>query len=595
MSNKLARELPQKTSIWQRAEQGLSLVLDILISIYMLLIIVVMPFYNEDGYSHIGTDKATFFRKVGSYSWKIVLPVFALLVIVRVVVYVTDSNTELTGSKSTVRKHASQAVKQETSQQSQAKGKHLWDWLHSHATECFAAVYGISLLLSYACTEYKDQALRGANGWYMGLLPQLLLLGSFFFIAFFWKPKKWLAGLFLPVSAVVFVLGVLNRFGVYPIDMKVDNWGFISTIGNINWYCGYLVAVFFGGYYLLWQSRTTVENRSEAGTGAGNGKSAGPGNNTAQGRRAAFGKAALVVYLMIGYASLVTQGSESGLFALAVVCVTTFCLSAKDGNAMRMFWANAVILSLTCTILWVIRILFPGHMTFTDPLGDILIYTPFPAVTLVLSVGILMGISYLLRKNRYSVKTAAILAKIALAGSIACVIAVIGLIAYNTLHPGSIGSLSEIPFFTFNDSWGSSRGVIWTGSLDCFEKQNFLHKLIGVGPDCMSAYLYDSAHADVVAAIKEHYGTLTLTNAHNEWLTILVDTGILGCIGFVGMMVSAMVRFLKQKQSLIAGACGLCLLAYTANNMFSFQQSMNTATIFVVLGIGMAFARKRNP
>ena len=123
--------------------------------------------------------------------------------------------------------------------------------------------------------------------------------------------------------------------------------------------------------------------------------------------------------------------------------------------------------------------------------------------------------------------------------------------------------------------------------------------MIGVGPDCMSAYLYNGGSESLVEAARTQFGELTLTNAHCEWLTILVNTGILGLVGFAGMMVSAIVRFLKagmetlKKESLIAGACGLCLLAYTVNNSFSFQQSMGVATIFVILGMGERFWRDR--
>ena len=33
----------------------------------------------------------------------------------------------------------------------------------------------------------------------------------------------------------------------------------------------------------------------------------------------------------------------------------------------------------------------------------------------------------------------------------------------------------------------------------------------------------------------------------------------------------------------------MALLAYTVNNIFSFQQSMNVSTMFVIFGMGEAF------
>ena len=78
-----------------------------------------------------------------------------------------------------------------------------------------------------------------------------------------------------------------------------------------------------------------------------------------------------------------------------------------------------------------------------------------------------------------------------------------------------------------------------------------------------------------------------LTNAHNEWLTILVDIGVLGLVSYAGMMISVIRNFLHAgKKSMLVGACGICVLAYTVNNMFSFQQVMNISTVFVIMGIG---------
>lgn len=109
----------------------------------------------------------------------------------------------------------------------------------------------------------------------------------------------------------------------------------------------------------------------------------------------------------------------------------------------------------------------------------------------------------------------------------------------------------------------------------------------------MPEFLYSGENAVLLADVKEKFGTARLTNAHNEWLTILVNTGVLGLIGFGGMMVSGMRDFMKKgRENPIVCACGFCLLAYTVNNIFSFQQSMSVGTIFVIFGIGEAFLRK---
>ena len=50
---------------------------DIVISVYMIVILMVLPLYNK-GYARIGTEKETFFLKTMTYGAKTLLPVFLL-------------------------------------------------------------------------------------------------------------------------------------------------------------------------------------------------------------------------------------------------------------------------------------------------------------------------------------------------------------------------------------------------------------------------------------------------------------------------------------------------------------------------------------
>ena len=87
--------------------------------------------------------------------------------------------------------------------------------------------------------------------------------------------------------------------------------------------------------------------------------------------------------------------------------------------------------------------------------------------------------------------------------------------------------------------------------------------------------------------VHDRFGGNRLTNAHNEWLTVLVDIGVLGLVSYAGMMITAIRDFLRAGENkMLVGACGICVLAYTVNNMFSFQQVMNISTVFVIMGIG---------
>jgi len=51
--------------------------------------------------------------------------------------------------------------------------------------------------------------------------------------------------------------------------------------------------------------------------------------------------------------------------------------------------------------------------------------------------------------------------------------------------------------------------------------------------------------------VQDKFNNLHLTNAHNEWLTVLVNTGILGVIGYVGMMAGGIRSFLGERKRML--------------------------------------------
>ena len=558
MSNKLQRNYKKKESVWAVAKDFTAYVLDGIICVFMALIIVVMPFYNKNGYTYIGTDKAQFLRNIGIYGLWFVAPMLTLYFIFAAAVQIQKCVKEKGNRKESIFTGFAGLLRARLQKLS--------------LTDKFALLYCGGVILSYVCSDYKETAFWGTTGWYMGFFVQLTLLAIYFLISRFWSETKWLLWLFLPASAAVFLLGYLNRFGIYPIDMELQHAEFISTIGNMNWYCGYLVSVFFGGYYLLWQSGSTW-NRENA----------------------AWKRWLLMAYVAVGFATLVTQGSMSGIVTLAVMLVVTFCFSVKDSRKMLLFWQETLLLSLMCLVTFCIRTIFGGQLNFQDGIVDLLTDSVFPVIAAAISALFVIGIMRCEKRRSYPVGLFRILARIAAVGSGAGAVILIGMITLNTLFPGSLGALSEYPVFTFTPDWGSNRGATWRAGVICFQEQDFLHKLVGVGPDCMGEFLNQSANAELKNMLAERFGVLNLRNAHNEWLTVLVNNGIIGFVGFVGMMVSAIGRFLRyglKGGQAVIGACGFCLLAYTVNNMFSFQQAVNTATIFVILGIGEACVRK---
>lgn len=511
---------------------------DIVISVYMIVILMVLPLYNK-GYARIGTEKETFFLKTMTYGAKTLLPVFLLWLLFRLVTAVQKKElpkfTEWPAGL----------------------------WKNLSVTDRFAVFYGIAVLVSYLFTNYREEALWGTASWRMGMWTQLGAVIVYFMISRMWQWKSWIPALVLPVSAVVFSLGYVNKFGLLPVDPEYVTPSFISTIGNINWYCGYLVTILFGGVYLLWRMEEMT-----------------------------WKKLLLMAYVTIGFASLATQGSSSGMVTFAVIMFVLFGMSVKDSGRMEVFWQEMTMFSGACLLTFILRKanVFSQELVL-EGMTDLLTFSMVTILMTILSGTILCLIHRARLKRSYPEKLLhRIYCGIAIAVPV-MILLVLLLTLINTVTGGALTPGITDPevtkWLTFNVSWGSARGGTWAAGARCFWEADFQHKIFGVGPDCLYAFLSNEGSVGLQTMVHDRFGGNWLTNAHNEWLTVLVDIGVLGLVSYAGMMITAIRDFLRAGESkMLVGACGICVLAYTVNNMFSFQQVMNISTVFVIMGIG---------
>lgn len=512
---------------------------DIVISVYMIVILMVLPLYNK-GYARIGTEKETFFLKTMTYGAKTLLPVFLLWLLFRLITAVQKKELpKLTEWPAGL-------------------------WKNLSVTDRFAVFYGIAVLVSYLFTNYREEALWGTASWRMGMWTQLGAVIVYFMISRMWQWKSWIPALILPVSAVVFSLGYVNKFGLLPVDPEYVNPSFISTIGNINWYCGYLVTILFGGVYLLWRMEEKMT----------------------------WKKLLLMAYVTIGFASLATQGSSSGIVTFAVVMFVLFGMSVKDSARMECFWQEMTLFSAACLITCVLRRLnIFSRELILEGITDLLTFSIAGIFMTILSGIILYWIHRTRVRRSYPEKMLhRIYCGITIVVSVMIVLVLL-LTLINTLAGGALTPNITDPevtkWLTFNAGWGSARGGTWAAGARCFWETDFLHKIFGVGPDCLYAFLSNEGSVELQTMVNDRFGGNRLTNAHNEWLTVLVDIGVLGLVSYAGMMITAIRDFLRAGENrMLVGACGICVLAYTVNNMFSFQQVMNISTVFVIMGIG---------
>lgn len=560
----------KEMGILETCREFLLMLLRLVMGFYLFAILAVLPFYFQTAtdYSSIGSDKSGFFRKWGVGAARLFVHILLFYLVFAAADWWVKNRKK--------------------------KGK--WTALLNRfieslsLTDKFAILYGIGLILSYYYSYYRSALLMGMNGWYMGFVPQLVFLGSYFAVSRLLPSKsgKIIAGALLAVSFVVFLLGLLNRYGVNPLGMVSSGPSFISTIGNINWYCGYWAVLFPIGATLFVAYR----------------KAPGESDKVFGWKRAGLG-----LFTAVGFATGITQGSESGMAALAVMLLFMGCLAGREKELTKHFVEMLFLFCLVLQVLSLVQSRWPDRNQYLTGGYLLLTQTWLPWVA---GIGIFLYYLLLSSKKRQDAAYRLFRTGWRIAASAAGVVLVffVILVVWNTLRPGSLGSLSANPLFTFDRDWGSARGGTWTAGIRTWASQNFLHKLLGVGPDGMWMHIYNGPDTGLLEAVRAQFGNNRLTNAHGEWITILANLGLLGLAGFAGMMVSAIVRFLQVRKgkaltgnregnisawagSALCMACGMSLFCYTINNIFSFQQTMNVTQMFLVLGLGEAIMRRK--
>lgn len=495
---------------------------------YFLVMALIYPFYAPGGYTLIGDVKYTVFRNISLTTIVVMAVVIVAAVLCR-------------------------------------RDRH---WLVRHyqgmsVTDWFAYGYFVAVMVSYLGSAYKEDALWGVEGWHMGCVTQMIfVLLYFFFSRYFHKSRGWIE-VWLAASAIVFLLGICNRYSVYPIAMEGQTDTFISTLGNINWFCGYWSVAASVGITLYWCSDS--------------------------GRERLFAGIYSVIAMLCG----VTQGSDGAYLVFAVVFVVLFLLSFGDSRKRYRFLELCMMFAVSCQLGRILRYapalnynygLADGGSRITAALLDSNV-TLWGLVVLILCYELL----------KYSRRGAA---AVGMNIVLLCVVIVYLLLHSGMLHGSMLygGEAAESAGeendsgIIFNEDWGNGRGAAWNCGIAAYRNMDVLHKFMGIGSDCFADYVYDIP--ELAQKLADRFTNQRLTNAHNEPLTQLVNVGALGFLCYMGFFLSTFVRCLRRAEGQpVLYICAVGVLAYAAHGLVSFQQVLNTPYIFIIIGIGERFCR----
>ena len=83
-----------------------------------------------------------------------------------------------------------------------------------------------------------------------------------------------------------------------------------------------------------------------------------------------------------------------------------------------------------------------------------------------------------------------------------------------------------------------------------------------------------------------------MSNAHNEFITNLVNIGAVGTVAFYGILVSYACTSVKMlKKDIKIAAVAICMLCYVGYNIVNYAEVVNYPFYMVLVGLGEMWQR----
>ena len=416
-----------------------------------------------------------------------------------------------------------------------------------------------SLLLSSLLSGSFADAWSGADGWMMGFLVQAL---SLFFAFLFSFPvsgdgehaRKFGTYCLYAGAGITIFLGIANRFRFYPFSYMGIDYTYLSTLGNIDWFCGYLsvvVPILMGDLYLERLDRQS-------------------------GRKVYVKELLLVMSFLI----LILSGTESCYLILGVCFVSLATVSVQNQAGLPAFLEQLAAFCLLPVLLHICLITRRPELDRylyenTQEISWRLIHDWYGVALLAAAVSILLWRSRI--RNATSRHAAPVKKQkdVTCVGhlrcfELLCLAGAVLLLLVQVLLPG-----------LYSDRFGSSRGLIWSTCSEIYRGLPLSQKLFGIGPDCLYSYLL--SHPEYRSVFLNRFG-MDIMNAHSIFLNRLLTTGLIGMMLYLVIIVLSLRIWNRKLRSL---PYIMMLLCYLAVGTVLFDQITCLPLMLILMGIGI--------
>jgi len=314
-SNNKSKNSKQKAfdDVKDLAKKNMSLVA----CLWMLAIAVIVPLYLKQGYVGVGDCKFE--------AYKIIMIVGTILFVFSTVVYLL----QLIGVK--------------------PEGK-----ITLSKTDYFVIAFYMLAFLAAIVGGNFSSCIEGYTGWFMGLLSLLSFVVLYFICSRFGDFYKVIFSALLGVSFITYVLGILHRMMIDPLDtywigtdMEISNYyknNFLSTLGQASWYSSFVCTILpLGIGIYLWSKNIYV--------------------------RILTG-----IFTVVGFMTLVSQNSDSAYMALAGFMFVFFWFLIPSAKGVLKILELLLMFASATRLMNLCLLFHPNDVLELDKLSNYMIF-----------------------------------------------------------------------------------------------------------------------------------------------------------------------------------------------------------------------------
>lgn len=403
---------------------------------------------------------------------------------------------------------------------------------------CLVCVF-IAAIVSFCATTYKEESLWGKMGRRFGFYMLLACLIAHLLATYCLKQSQLIILALLCSVSVVNLIAICNNLNIDVLDFNEGaGWTkslFISTIGNVNSLAGMIAVVApiaLVGFCLCRQRVSYI----------------------------IYG-----IFSVLAFMTMVAAESDSVYLAVGIVFVLMIWMFLDDWNAFRRLLMELTAL-VACTRFsgWLCARVTGDNSQFGG-FTAIFGYSNKPLLLIPLFL-LLFAFTFYLEKKEYAERlqkrAKKIYAWLVLAGIVALVVlfVVINRMETRELAEQKFHALGSLLYF--DEMWGNWRGTNFRYTAIVFQKESIFHKLFGYGPGNFYYALMDIFEGEV------YIDGLRMLDAHNDFMDLLINTGLLGALGYYGFLVVNLVHYWKEMKTDRTAATIVCtIVAYIAQGL----------------------------